>query len=75
MLSYTLEVFLIYKMELVLEDIVLSSTAQYLSIFSFQCPPFFVLDGVEDLGHEKDAEGFRKSYCIAECILRWSSGK
>ena len=75
MLSYTLEIYLIFKMDLVLKDVVLSRTAQYLNIISFQRRPFFILDGVEDLGHEKDAEGFRESYCIAECILRWSSGK
>ena len=75
MLSYTLEIYLNYMMELVLRDVVLSRTAQYLSMFSIQCPPFLVLDGLEDLGHEKDAERFRESYCIAECILRWSSGK
>ena len=62
-------------MELVLKDVVLSRPAPYLSMFSFQRPPFVCLNGVEDLGHDKDAEGFRESYCIAECILSWSSGK
>ena len=47
-------------MELVLKDVVLSRTAQYLSMFSFQRPPFFVLYAVEDIGHKKMRRDFAR---------------